>query len=555
MLNTLYIKNYVLIESLKIQFHPHFSVITGETGAGKSIILGALSLLTGNRADPSVIRPGIDKCIIEASFTNIGTEIKEILSEAEIDVDDYECIVRREISVKGKSRAFVNDTPASVSLLKILSEHLIDIHSQHKNLLLGDTHFQLSVLDLYAGNQNLLKEYKCHYNEYNKLKEVLRNKEEALEAGKKEQDYMEFQWNQLNELNPQPDELEQLEEEEKILSHSLDIKLGLTNAYESLYENDCNAMSCLKYAHDSLNATAKYYPQSEELFTRLHSIQLELEDIAQTISRESEKINYDPQRLSIIRERLDALNSLLLKHNVTTSNELIAFKDELERKLMTLSNSDNLIQELKAELSQKHKELTLLAEELSAHRHKAAQHIITKLIESLKELGIPFIRFDIAFAKYPDLHETGYDQVTYLFSANKELPIEPVANIASGGEISRLMLSLKALIADKKSLPSIIFDEIDTGVSGDIAEKIGFILQRMGHTMQVIAVTHLPQIAASGNSHYFVYKDSTNDTTVSTIKELSKQERIEEIARMQSGNNLSEISLAAAKQLLEQSHS
>lgn len=550
MLNTLIIRNFVLIDKLVLDFKNGFTAITGETGSGKSILLGAIGLLMGHRADSSSIRPGSDKCIIEAHFDIVDDTIRTILEEEDIDADENNLIIRREISIKGKSRAFVNDTPASLSTLKSLSEYLIDIHSQHKNLLLGDAQFQLSVLDLYSQNTPLLLQYSQCYQKYKAVSKKLEQaKLEASELAK-EQDYLEFQYNQLEEANLQNGELQRLEEEEHTLSHALDISSGLLRAFSVLENDEQGALLSISQALDSLQSIQRYFSEAPILYERLYSLKIELKDIIATLEQEQERIEYDPERLQEINLRLDTLNNLLSKHNVKTIDELMDIRDSIGSKLENISNSDEYILQLEHELDKLHKQTNILANELYEQRLAASRAIEEALIKGLKDLGMPHVKFAIEVKQTSTLSSTGNTVVTYLFSANKEIAPEPVAEIASGGEISRLMLCIKSLIADRRHLPTIIFDEIDTGVSGDIADKIGSILQLMGDNMQVMAVTHLPQIAAAGVHHIYIYKEHSSDSTVSHIKYIGEQERIEEIARMQSGNDLTEVTLAAAKELL-----
>lgn len=550
MLKTLIIRNYVLIDRLVLDFHSGFTAITGETGAGKSIMLGAIALLMGQRAESSIVRPGSDKCIIEAHFATVDDTIRRLLEGEDIDCDSSELIIRREISVKGKSRAFVNDTPASLALLRQLSEYLIDIHSQHKNLLLGDAHFQLSVLDLYSGNASERQAYSESFRSLQKLQKELNEAKQIASEALKEQDYLQFQYTQLEEAQLKDNEITSLEEEESKLSHALDIKSGLSRAYSALDDDERGALVAISSALDSLGGLRRYWAEAEELYERLKSLRLELRDIADTFSQNADDIDYDPERLALVSERLDLLNSLLSKHGVQTTGELIALRDDIEQRLEKILTSDERIVSLEKAIAEQESELRKLAESLSATRVEAAKTIEETLIAGLRELGMPHIRFAIRVEQSEKFMLSGVDSVTYLFSANKELPLEPVADIASGGEISRLMLCIKSLIADRRHLPTIIFDEIDTGVSGDIADKIGVILQQMGASMQVMAVTHLPQIAAAGTHHIYIYKEHNESSTLSRIRYLLENERVDEVARMQSGNNLNEVTRAAAKELL-----
>nr|WP_315122919.1 DNA repair protein RecN [uncultured Porphyromonas sp.] len=555
MLQRLSIKNFVLIEELTIEFGPDFSVITGETGAGKSIILGAIGLLMGQRADSSTLLAGADRCTIEAQFTGLDDAVGRMLEEEDVDHDDTECIIRREINAKGKSRAFVNDTPASLQLLKRLSEYLIDIHSQHQNLLLGDAQFQLSVLDLYGGHTELLNSYQDSYRTYRTLSGQLQEARLALEALRKEQDYLQYQYTQLEEAELEEGELEELTEEERQLSHAQEIRDELQQATSALSEEEHGAIPAVTYALRSVEAIRSYHAGAEEWSERLHSVRIELQDLVSTLEDEAEGVTFSPKRLARVGERLDLLRGLLHRHSLREITELIALRDRLAQELERIDSSDEELHRLEQSVEESYQALLEQGQRLREARQSAAHAIEGALIASLHELGMPHVRFMIRMEEHPIPTAMGLDQVTYLFSANKDTSPEPVANIASGGEISRLMLALKALIADRRSLPTIIFDEIDTGVSGETAERIAVILRRMGSSMQVMAVTHLPQIAAAGINHFYIYKEHGADSTRSHLRHLSEEERVEEIARMQSGSQLTEVTRAAARALLETFHS
>lgn len=552
MLATLVIRNYVLIDTLEIDFFRGFSVITGETGAGKSILLEAIGLLMGQRADSNVIRQGTDRCIVEAHFLNTDTAIRQILESEDIEQEDDSLIVRREISSKGKSRAFVNDHLVSLAVLKRLSEHLIDIHSQHKNLLLGDASFQLSMLDAYSHNADKLDSYRAVYSQYRDALRKYDELKESIEDLYREQDYLQYQFDQLYEANLRSDELEDLRDEEKQLIHTQDIRDGLSNAFISLDDDERGVLRGIALALDALEHIRDYYAEAGELAGRVRDIRIELRDIVHTIERVKDKIDFEPGRLSFIADRLDLINGLMHKHGVETIPELLERQAYIENKLLSINTSDAMLETLERETVALYSQALEQAEVLHTLRVKAADDITQSLLNGLRELGMPHVRLQVEVQRGAELGNRGLDQVEILFSANKEIPLEPVASIASGGEISRLMLCIKSLIADKRHLPTIIFDEIDTGVSGDIADKIGVILQRMGNNMQVMAVTHLPQIAAAGRQHMYIYKEHNHETTRSHIRMLEGDERIEEIARMQSGSKLTAVSLAAAKELLEE---
>lgn len=550
MLRKLIIKNFVLIDELVMDFDEGFSVITGETGAGKSILLGAIALLMGQRADASSIRTGAERCVIEAHFTDVDEVVGRILEAEDIEADAQECIIRREISAKGKSRSFVNDTPASLSLLKRLSEYFIDIHSQHKNLLLGDAEFQLSVVDLYSQNQYTRSSYVHLWQRYRSIETELKQLRQLQEQNLKEQDYLRYQLEQLEEANLQAGELERIEREELELRHMQDIKQALYRSYEALDNDEYGALSSVSSALDSLNHILEYYVPATELYERLQSVRIELKDLARSLERDAEQLDLDPERQSVLVERIDLLNNLLNKHRKDTVEDLIEEREHIAQKLSDITGSDARIQELEVELSSVMAELLAVAQSLREQRKQSARDIEKALIPTLHDLGMPYVQLSVQVKALEKPTATGMDLVTIYFSANKEIAPEPVAEIASGGEISRLMLAIKALISDKRSLPTIIFDEIDTGVSGETAERVGNILQSMGRSMQVMAVTHLPQIAAAGRRHYYIYKEHESEVTRSHIISLDEKGRLEEIARMQSGNNINKITLAAAKELL-----
>lgn len=550
MITRLFIKNYILIDSLEISLNSDFSVITGETGAGKSILLDAIGLLTGNRADVSLVRPNADKCVIEATFKDINDSVLSIFDDNEIEKDGRECIVRREITSKGKSRSFVNDTPVPLSVLKEIGEHLVDIHSQHKNLLLGSTLFQLSVIDIYANNSVLLKEYRDVFRSYNKKRDERDRMLSEIETNRKEKDYIEYQMQQLVDASLIEGEEESLLQEQELLSNAMNIKESINKAVESIDNDQYGAISSLGIAVHEINSIKGYSDDFLELYERLNSSFIEIKDIYRELSRQEDNVVFSPERLSEIEARLDVINSLLVKHGADSTARLLEIQSDFENRLLAIDNSSLALDSLNKEVDSLYNQLSIMADKLHDVRINAVPIIEKQLIDSLKGLGMPHIRLKINVDKLDDISPNGYDRVEILFSANKEIDIEPVASIASGGEISRLMLCIKALIADKRKLPTIIFDEIDTGVSGDIADKIGVILKNMGRTMQVMAVTHLPQIAACGNRHIYVYKEHEKEVSSTSIAELKDDERIREIARMQSGNNLTDISLAAAKELL-----
>ncbi|MBQ0046520.1 MAG: DNA repair protein RecN [Prevotellaceae bacterium] len=553
MIKNLHIENYALIQSLDIDLHPGFSVITGETGAGKSIILGAIGLLLGARADSKSIKAGEKRCVIEATFSVEG-QMKVFFEENDLDLDDDECVIRRELTSAGKSRSFINDTPASLSQLKELGEMLIDVHSQHKNLLLGKEDFQLSTLDIIAKNTDQLSAYKKEYVEYRNLEKQLNAALEDAKNNKEDEDYLRFQVEKLAEAELKEGEQEELEEEAETLEHAEEIKSSLFSASGALQTDDGrDALSLIKHSISELNSIISVYSSAEEIVERLDSCYIELKDIANELESQADDVEYNPKRLDYVNDRLNTIYTLQKKHDVDSVEALLNIQEELEERLMKIDNSDDYIEELRAKVnSQKEKTLSL-AKKLSAARSKAAKEIEKTMTESLKPLGMPNVQFKCSVIANPsEMTSSGYDQVQYLFNANKSGEMKPVSQIASGGEIARVMLCLKALIAGAVQLPTIIFDEIDTGVSGSIAEKMARIMKEMGDKeRQVISITHLPQIAALGNHHYKVYKEDTKDATLSHIIPLTQEQRIEEIAHMLSGETLTQAALDNAKALLQ----
>ena len=554
MLKQLYINNFTLIDTLDIQFNPGFSVITGETGAGKSIILGAINLLLGQRADTKYIKQNTRKCVIEAHFDISRYEMQDFFSKNGIDYDAEDCILRREISPSGKSRAFINDTPVPLSLIKGLGGQLIDIHSQHQNLLLNEEDFQINVIDIIADDKELLAEYKERFNEYRETKKDVRRLQEEAEEGKRNEDFMRFQLKELTEAGLKPGIQEELEHESNMLSHVEEIKTTLYNVENILGDNetDSGMTDKLKEAVRSLESITEIYPETKPLAERLESCYIELKDILQDVSSSVDGIEFDPQHQETVDNALDKIYSLEKKHNVATVEELLDIKSELESKLDKIDNGD---EEIAAMLEREHrlaKECATLADKLTAIRTKAAKDIERGIPERLIQLGIPKVRFAVKLEK-KELGTDGHDAASFLFSANTSTQMQPVAQVASGGEIARVMLSLKAMISGAVKLPTIIFDEIDTGVSGKVAEKMADIMQEMAHTeRQVISITHLPQIAAKGSTHYRVYKEEGENGTTSKMCKLSESERIKEIAQMLSGSEVTEAAISNAKELLKQ---
>ena len=550
MLKQLYIKNFTLIDELNIQMHPGFSVITGETGAGKSIILGAIGLLLGNRADSKSIKAGRDRCVIEAHFDLSKYDMQQFFTDNDIDEDLSDTIIRRELTAAGKSRAFINDTPVSLTKMRELGEQLVDIHSQHQNLLLQKEDFQLNVVDIIAQDEKQRKNYEAAYNQYKQANQKLNALKAEIEKNRENEDFLRFQFKELDEAQLQNGEQEELEQEYEMLSHSEDIKTALYQADNHLSGDDGNIIERLKQTSEQLANIKDVYPEVTELLERIDSSYIELKDIAQEVNGLTDHVEFDPARLETINERLDKLNSLQQKFHVRDLGELIETYHQLKEQLSHIDHSDEDVEAMEQEVTQLLENAQKQAKELTAIRTKAAKKVEEEMKQRLIPLGIPNVRFCISLTEKPLSHDGG-DKVSFLFSANKSTPLQPVTQVASGGEIARVMLSLKAMISGAVKLPTIIFDEIDTGVSGKIAEKMAQIMVEMGnHERQVFSITHLPQIAAMGSHHYKVSKEETDNGTISRMTELSQQERMQEIAQMLSGSDVSEAALANAKELL-----
>ncbi len=547
MLKRLYIKNFTLIDELDIDLYQGFSVITGETGAGKSIILGAIGLLLGQRADSKVIK---DKCVIEAHFDISRYGMEAFFAENDIEYDPSDCIIRRELTSAGKSRAFINDTPVQLTLLKELGEQLIDIHSQHQNLLLNKQDFQLSVVDIIADNAKSLAQYQQTYRQYQSVNKELETLRDDIDRNRQNQDFLQFQYDELANANLVEDEQEELEQQSDTMSHAEEIKSALYEVDNALSADETGVVGALRSARNALNGIQSVFPDACELVQRLESSYIELKDISEEISSQLERVDFDPAELDAINNRLDRLYDLEKKYHVSTVSELIAKRDELKSQLNHIENSDEALAALQQRLDVLHAQAKQEADVLTKRRKKAAQQIEKELQSRLIPLGMPNVRFSIKMTD-DSLGLSGQDKVAFLFSANTSTPLQPVSQVASGGEIARVMLSLKAMISGAVKLPTIIFDEIDTGVSGKIAEKMAEIMQEMGHNeRQVISITHLPQIAALGTTHYKVEKEETSQGTISRMTQLSSDERIREIAQMLSGSDISDAAIQNAKQLL-----
>ncbi len=551
MLQQLYIKNFTLIDELDIELHPGFSVITGETGAGKSIILGAIGLLLGQRADSKSIKQGADRCVIEAHFDLSRYDLKPFFDENDIEYDDHDTIIRRELTTAGKSRAFINDTPVALTMLKELGDQLMDVHSQHQNLLLNKQDFQLNVVDILANDSKELEDYQqCFANYQQKTKELNQLREE-IERNKQNADFLQFQYDELEAAQLVEGEQEELEQQSETMSHAEDIKTALYEADNALNGDESGVVSQVKSAYNALNGISKVMPKTAELTERLDSCRIELKDIADEVSQLLERTDFNPAELDNINNRLDRLYELEKKYHVETVEELIQQRDDLKLKLSHIENSDEAVSEMEKEVAKLRSLCAHRAETISTMRRATADNMRSQLAQRLEQLGMPHARFDVSITK-TELGKNGQDSISFLFSANTSTPLQPVSQVASGGEIARVMLSLKAMISGAVKLPTIIFDEIDTGVSGKIAEKMAQIMQEMGRTeRQVISITHLPQIAALGSHHYRVSKEETKNGTVSHMTELNNEERITEIAQMLSGSDISDAAIQNAKELLK----
>lgn len=550
MLKHLYIKNFTLIDQLDIAFHSGFSVITGETGAGKSIILGAIGLLLGNRADSKQIKQGEKKCTIEAHFDLSHYGFESFFEDNDIDFEPEDTIIRRELTASGKSRAFINDTPVSLQMMRILGEQLIDIHSQHQNLLLQKDDFQLNVVDIIAQDSAALSAYHSSYQHYKESLQRLSDLKEQIAKAQENEEFMRFQFNELESAGLVEGRQQELEQESETLSHSEDIKTAYYEADHLLNDDDNGIIYKLGESLDSLSNIENVYSKAKDVVQRLSSVHIELKDIASEVGSEVENIEFDPSRLDSINQQLDQLNTLEQKYHVSTEEELIEIRDNIAEQLQSIDNSDEELESLTKKVDEELKLCTEKAAKLTELRLKAGKIVEKEMSQRLIPLGIPNVRFKVDITSKP-LSLDGADKVQFLFSANTSTAMEPVAQVASGGEIARVMLSLKAMISGAVKLPTIIFDEIDTGVSGKIAQKMALIMQEMGNNnRQVISITHLPQIAALGSSHYKVEKEETAEGTRSHMRELNQEERVSEIAQMLSGADISDAALQNARELL-----
>ena len=553
MLKKLDIRNFTLIDHLEMALYPGFSVITGETGAGKSIVIGAIGLLLGNRADAKQVKRGCDKCIIEATFDLSiyhSDVLKDFFEDNDLDYEPEECLLRREVNANGKSRAFINDTPVTLALMRELGEQLIDVHSQHQNLLLSKEDFQLNVVDIIARDRQQLADYRAAFAEYRSAQRRLEELREQIATSRDNEDFLRFQQKELSEANLASGEQEQLEQEAELMSHAEDIKRALHEADYGLSGDDTGIVNLTRSIAAQLRSVADVYPDAQELAERLESCFVELKDISQEIASKVDDVEYDPQRFNLITQRLDTIYTLQQKFHVQTVDELLDRLNGINAQLDNIDNSDEELQELERSVEKLHAVCVEKAVVLTDMRRKSAMVVEQELSKLLVPLGIPKVRFKVEVSP-ADLSTNGADKVMFLFSANSSTDMQPVSQVASGGEIARVMLSLKAMISKAIGLPTIIFDEIDTGVSGRVAEQMAHIMRDMGKAnRQVLCITHLPQIAAAGSTHYKVAKHETEHGTVSTMTQLSDEQRITEIAQMLSGSDVSQAAVDNAKSLL-----
>jgi DNA repair protein RecN (Recombination protein N) len=551
MLKSLFIENYALIDKLNIDFDAGFSVITGETGAGKSIILGALTLILGQRADTKTIKDGQNKCVIEGVFNIADYHLNSFFTDNELDYDDN-CIIRREILANGKSRSFINDTPININLLKDLGNLLIDIHSQHENLLITNKAFQLNIVDTVAQTQALVVDFQLKFQELKKLKLEITQLTETAEKEKADTDYLQFQLSQLQEARLQENEQTEMEAELEILTHTEDIKTALSKVDFLLSDEDKGVLTALKEAKKTTSSIAPIFHKINEANARLESCYIELKDLASEISVTENDLDFSPDRLQIVNDRLNLIYTLEQKHRVKSVEELIEIQASLEQKLQQINSFDAQLESLNKKKEELFNALLIKAKELSKKRKEITKHIESTICNQLSLLGMPSVQFVVSIAENEELNANGINEIAFLFSANKNIAPQAIEKIASGGEISRVMLCIKSLLSNKVGVPTIIFDEIDTGVSGDIADKMGDIMEQMGEKMQVISITHLPQIAAKGSAQYKVFKTENEETTGTQIKKLNNKERITEVAQMLSGATLTDAAIRNAEVLLQQ---
>ena len=551
MLQHLKISNYALIEKLDIDFGKGFSVVTGETGAGKSIMLGALSLLLGGRADVKSIKQGANKCVVEALFKIEENGLSEIFEEFDIDFDAEECYIRREVMASGKSRAFVNDTPVQVAVLKQISSRLIDIHSQHQNLLMGEENFLLETLDCAGNLKVLLEQYQEVFSQWETANRELKTLQQQAEKGQSDLDYLQHRLTMLADAKLSDGEQETLEQESETLSHVEEIKSAFYSTSSILSADEGNPSSALRSASQYLQSVAQVYPNTENLLQRLDSLKIELDDIADEVSRICESLDFDPERLAYVDDRLSTIYSLQKKFQVDTIADLLEQEQTLQKEIDLLENVDDVLNEKKKQVEVLYTNLLKIGKQLSEQRQLTGEKVVAQLVETLKNLGMPSVNLAFSFVSKNHPDSSGLDAVQLLFSANKNVPVRDVSQVASGGEVARLMLSLKCLLSQYLQLPTVVFDEIDTGVSGTMAEKMAKVMQQMSENCQVLCITHLPQIAALGNQHYKVSKIETEDSTITQIFPLDTEARVQEIANMLSGEEMTDAAISNAKALLK----
>ncbi len=549
MLKNLTIKNYALIDKIELNFNPGLTIITGETGAGKSILIGAIGLLTGNRTDTSILKNKQEKCVIEGSFQVDKYDLKPLFEHYDLDYEPI-TVIRREITPSGRSRAFINDTPVNLSVLKHITGFLIDIHSQHDTLLLNNPNYQLDVLDAFANNQQLLRQYKQQYSKLLELQKQLQQLTEKARKEKSDADYYQFQLDQLTQANLKPNEQQELEDEQRQLAHIEEIKNNLALIGSLLSTDETGIIAQLQSALKAASSITDFFPKANEFANRLESALIDLQDLSTEVETAFSDIDYDPERLETVNQRLDLIYQLEHKFNVDTIEQLLAIQKDLEQKLQQINDYDLVIQQLQDQVNKQTKIVNELAKKLSEKRAANKLQFEKEIMTLLHDLGMPDAVFFIDI-KHTELSATGADQVTFMFSANKKMQPQPITKVASGGELSRLMLAIKYIISKSKTLPTIIFDEIDTGVSGKIADKMGNLIKRLSENIQVINITHLPQIAAKADTHLLVYKQSTPEGTITNIKQLNNKERIMEIAKMLSGEKITDSAIEHAKFLIE----
>ncbi|MBQ2126137.1 MAG: DNA repair protein RecN [Bacteroidaceae bacterium] len=553
MLKHISIRNFALIERVEVDFSTGFSVITGETGHGKSVFLGAISVLLGQRSDAKSIREGADRCVIEGCFDISGFAMQEWFGENDLDYDN-ECIVRREVAASGRSRAFVNDTPVSVAQLKELGARLMDIHSQHQNLLLGDRNYQLRVLDTLSGNNALLNGYTERYEDYRSLNSELKKLKETLESSRRDEEWLRFQLDELEAAKLTDGELESLEQEMSELSHSEEIQAALYGACSGIDGEGNSLVQALRESANALSRISSHYSAAGELAERLENCYIELKDCCSEIEQRAGRVQYSPDRLEYVERRLAMIYDLQKKHRVESVSALLALAADFAERLERIECGDDDVKALERRIGALEKELARLAGEITDVRKASAQRLQTEMVASLVNLGMPMIRFEVNFAATDGFTPMGCDVITFLFSANSSSTPQPLSDVASGGEMARVMLALKSLVASSTCQPTLIFDEVDTGVSGVLAERMGRMMQQMGcANRQVLSITHLPQVAALGSRHYKVHKEETVNGTVTDIVELKQQDRVREIAQMMSGEVLTDAAINAANLMLSQS--